>query len=480
LDIPAKVIRSILCDDLDEAEKLLKINNDGLEVISDLVAKAKKLPSPLKDFTAAPPPWVGINVSYTCGLRCSMCNAGFSDRSQLYPDYLHLDEEAFGSFQPWIESGNQVVFMGAGEPLESPNAIKYLAQIRDKETWLYSSGAPLNREKTKGLINAGLDFLMLSFEGASALGHGSGNASYVQKFWEKIQMIEDLKREAGSHTPKIILRISVDNHNLGQLDDLISKAFDIGIRETILFPSTPIREEQFQDSIFFGWEAAKKTVNQIMDRWNSQGMIITILRNSKKLEDSKDSCPYVDNWATLDGKKNTASLCCGPMDAPLGLNEVPFDVLWNSFPVRYFRYLHYASDSGDLPRVCQECPVTNLASFADRDKLKELTDKEETALLYRRTSSEKNNENFDIAKKGFLKIVSESKDKELSGKSWFHLGEIEIVEGNLDKAIFSMRNAVQNHFTHSKAFAYLYLLTALEKSPTAAKSRPLYELISPG
>ena len=60
--------------------------------------------------------------------------------------------------------------MGVGEPLESPNAIRYLAQIRDKETWLYSSGVPLNREKTRGLINAGLDYLMLSFEGSSALG----------------------------------------------------------------------------------------------------------------------------------------------------------------------------------------------------------------------------------------------------------------------------------------------------------------------
>jgi hypothetical protein len=404
LDIPATVIRSILCDDLDEAEKLLKINNVGLEVISDLVSKAKKLPSPLKDFTAAPPPWVGINVSYTCGLRCSMCNAGFSDRSQLYPDYLHLDEEAFESFQPWIESGNQVVFMGAGEPLESPNAIKYLAQIRDKETWLYSSGVPLNREKTKGLITAGLDYLMLSFEGASALGYGSGNASYVQKFWEKIQMVQDLKREVGSHTPEIILRISIDNDNLGQLDGLISKAFDMGIRETILFPTIPIREEHFQDSIFFGWGEAKKTVNQIMDRWNSQGMVTTILRNSKKLTDSMSACPYVDNWATLDGKRNTVSLCCGPMDAPLSLSEVSFETFWNSFPVRYFRYLHYASDSGDLPRVCQECPVTNLVSFADRDKLKELTDKGEAALLYRNASSEKKKKILISLKKVFQRL----------------------------------------------------------------------------
>jgi hypothetical protein len=192
------------------------------------------------------------------------------------------------------------------------------------------------------------------------------------------------------------------------------------------------------------------------------------------------TCPYVDNWATLDGKRNTVSLCCGPMDAPLSLSEVPFETFWNSFPVRYFRYLHYASDSGDLPRVCQECPVTNLVSFADRDKLKELTDKEETALLYRNASSEKNKENFDIAKKGFSKVIAESKDKELCGKSWFHLGEIEIVEGDLDRAIFSMRHAVQNCFTHSKAFAYLYLFAALGKLPMAPKSHAVFELISPG
>ena len=71
-------------------------------------------------------------------------------------------------------------------------------------------------------------------------------------------MVEDLKREMGSHTPKIILRISVDNHNLDRLEDLISNAFDIGIRETILFPTTPIREEQFQNSIFFDGKKLRK------------------------------------------------------------------------------------------------------------------------------------------------------------------------------------------------------------------------------
>ena len=55
-----------------------------------------------------------------------------------------------------------------------------------------------------------------------------------------------------------------------------------------------------------------------------------------------------------------------------------------------------------------------------------------------------------------------------------------IAEGDLDRVIFFMRHALQNCFTHSKAFAYLYLFAALDKLPTTAKSHAVFELISPG
>lgn len=476
MELHPEVIQSILCDHLREAEKLLKVNNAESEVFSNLIEKAKNLPRPLAQFTAASPSRIGINVSYTCSLRCGMCNTGFSDRNRLYPDYLHLDQKMFDSFQPWIDGGNRVFFNGAGEPLESPKAINFLEQIKDKETWLFTSGVPLNRKKIIDLINAELDCLMLSFEGASPLGHGGLNFGYSEKFWEKVQLIQKLKKEKRTEKPNIVLRISVDNHNLDQLDNLIAKAFDIGLREIILFPTTPIKEEQFYDSIFFKWKEAKAKVHQIMYRWNLLGMNITILENSEKIEDNMKVCPYVNNSVVLDGKRNTVSLCCGPMEVPLALNAVPFEVFWNSFPVRYFRYLHFASEANALPKVCQECPIINLAHFTDKSNLEESVDKEEVLLLYRRASFEKSKGNFDLAKKQFSQVINQSASKKLSGKSWFHIGEIEVNEGNFTNATFSMRKSVQNYYTHSKAFAYLYLLVAIKNLPLKATNSDVFEL----
>ena len=148
-----RILTAILTDRLDEARALLLHHRTGLESLAHLL---DRIPSPhtppLAGLEGNLPRVLQISVSYTCGIGCKMCYAGFADRTVLYEDYKYLDPVEFGKLGPWIESATHVVFIGAGETLDSPLIYDFISTLERKTTILYTSGVPLNREKARKLI----------------------------------------------------------------------------------------------------------------------------------------------------------------------------------------------------------------------------------------------------------------------------------------------------------------------------------------
>ena len=59
----------------------------------------------------------------------------------------------------------------------------------------------------------------------------------------------------------------------------------------------------------------------------------------------------------------------------------------------------------------------------------------------------------------YQKIVRVSRDPQLVGKSWFHLGELSLKNSRQDEGLERMKKAVQFCYDHALAFAFLALLT---------------------
>lgn len=464
-------INSILADDLNRAARLLKQLPEGFKWFSDLLNKVQSKGPPLKSLRAKVPKVIAFSPSFTCELRCKMCNTGFHDKSVLFEDHPYFLPEEFDKLTPWLDSASHIFFVGMGETLSSPYILEFLARLSNKNTRITTSGVPLNKKKVRSLIHANLKFLSLSFDGKTSLGHGSGKNSYAENFWEKVKMIRTIKKEMHNPLPELGLNITVNGENLCQLNEIFTKAYDLGIRTILLNPMTVFNEFLFNKSIFVDFEDSRKNLNKLMRQWNKKGLLTTVV-HGKTVRDSIQTCPYVDNWLNFSDKTNSPRICCGALEMPIDVSGLSKTQYWNSFPFRYFRFLHFCSGAKSLPIICQSCWVKDIKQYArECSSINKKNDNIKAYELYRKASRLKQDKHIVDATKFFLKVLTLNCDSTLIGKTYFHLGEIQLMGKNHSKSLSYMKLAVQYCFDHRMAFAYLYLLLKIVKEPKILNRR---------
>ena len=481
----AKVINSILMDDLKRAEMLIAKNPEGFEMLSNLLKKVKDKPFPLKEQIAREPKSLGILTSYTCGFRCEMCSSGFSDRTDLFDEYKYFLPEQFEKLSFWINSASHITFVGLGETFNSPYLNSFLKKIVNKHSTIYTNGIPLNRKKIQPLINNKLNCLLLSFDGKLSIGHGKGKEKYIQQFWEKVKLIQGVKKDFKSRLPVVKLTVVVARENIDNLDEIIENASKHGINHVMLSLMTPINEKMYHESVFVKYNESKRKINSILYRWNRKGVLVTVIGYRKKLWDSFKVCPFIDNWLHFHGRKNTLGVCCGSLEVPVYFSGTLKIDHWNSFPSRYLRYLHYCSNRKELPNACKNCRAVHFKKFSKRCAFlyNQSKNKKEVNYdpqsLYSSASMLKQNNQIGKVEKMYLEILKLKPDPELKGKIYFHLGEIQLQKKEFRQALCLMKLSVQHCFNHGMAFAYLYLLIMFFGKKKRAKRRRKFKIVVP-
>lgn len=482
----SKIINAVLMDDLKGAESLIAKKPEGFEMLSNLLKMVKNNPVPLKALTSQPPEFVIINAAYTCGLRCEMCNTGFHDRTILYDDYKYFLPEQFDKLSSWVSFASDINIIGLGETLNSPYINYFLKKITRKHSTIVTSGIPLNKKRVLSFIKNKLNVLILSFDGKLSIGHGKGEEKYIQKFWEKVNLIQKVKRDFNSTLPIVKLTIMVANENLDNIEEIIETASKNGITIITLSLMTPINKKMYGKSIFFNFEQSKRKINSIISKWNKKGLSISTLAFAKKLRDSRKVCPFIDNWFHFHGRSKTLGICCGWIGMPLYVSDLPQINHWNSFPFRYLRYLHFCSDHKELPIACRKCVSMNLREYSkrcgslyDHSESKKSSNRNHLT-LYTCASRFKQNNLNRRSEKIFLEALKLNPDYEFKGKVYFHLGEIELRRKKYRRALRFMKLSVQHCFEHAMAFAYLYLLLMLLVEKKKKKRRKKFKIVIPG
>lgn len=464
-------INSILTDDLNRTGRLLKQLPEGFKLFPDLFYRAADKGPLLKTLRAKVPKFIAFSPSFTCELRCKMCNTGFHDKSVLFEDHPYFLPEEFDKLSPWIDSSSHIFFVGMGETLSSPYILDFLSRLTNKNSRITTSGIPLNKKKIQSLIHADLKFLSLSFDGNTSLGHGSGKSSYAKKFWEKVKMVQTIKKEMNNPLPELGLNITVNGENLCQLGEVFTKAYALGIRTILLNPMTVSNEFLYNNSIFPDFEDSRKKLNKLMRQWNKKGLLTTVV-HGKTVRDSIQTCPYVDNWLNFSDKTNSPRICCGSLEMPVDVSGLSKTQYWNSFPFRYFRFLHFCSGAEALPITCQSCWVKDIKQYSrECSTINKKNDNIKAYKLYRKASRLKQDKRIVDATNFLLKILTLNCDSTLIGKTYFHLGEIQLLKKNYSKSLSYMKLAVQYCFEHRMAFAYLYLLLKIVKEPKIMNRR---------
>jgi MoaA/NifB/PqqE/SkfB family radical SAM enzyme len=451
-----KVLSAILVDDLKQAKALLKQDDGALSGISELLERTTDKPLPLSKLTAQPPEQIHTAVSYTCGIGCKMCGSGFHDKSSLFEDYKQLSPEQFDEVLPWIDAADLVVYVGQGETLDNPNIYDFIKKAEGRQSNLTTSGISLNNEKLKRLIQSSLQTINFSFDGLTAAGHGSGSEKYSQTVWKRIEMVQEVKKELGSETPNIMITMVLNKENVDQMEEMVDMALARGVfllQLDIMVPHNGLYEE----SIFTDFKYYQKKINDEIKKGNDKGLWVRI-GDDIEIKDSQP-CHFIDKMLIFNLDRYLPSVCCGPITMPLKIQGYSVDTYWNSFPFRYFRYMHGTKKSETLPVACDTCWAMNPLKFAEA--MQPQTDNFKARPLYLEAAELKKNNQWDNAEKNYKTIIQNSDNPVWKGKAYFHLAEREIHTQNYPKAYSLFKETIKHYFGHQLAFTYLYLLIML-------------------
>jgi len=179
-------------------------------------------------------------LTHRCPLHCVYC----SNPLELQNRANELTTETWSLvFKQAAELGVLQADLTGGEPLARTDILELVRGARDAGLYvnLITSGMPLDEARLAKLIDAGLDHLQLSFQGATQkiAAEISGTKSHPQK----LLVVEWLKRVRVALT----LNFVIHRNNIDQIDEMLALA-----------ESSSATRVEFANVQYYGWAFANR------------------------------------------------------------------------------------------------------------------------------------------------------------------------------------------------------------------------------
>lgn len=175
---------------------------------------------------------IDIEPTTSCNLRCPECPSGLRNFNR--PTGMLQDN----FFQKTIDSVSSYVsyltFYFQGEPYLNPSFLDMVKYANQKGIYTTTSTNAhyLNDEKSKQTIEAGLDRLIISLDGATQeVFEKYRVGGQIEKVIEGAKNIVNWKKELKSSTPHVIIQVIASAHNEHQIDAIKKLGKEIGVDE---------------------------------------------------------------------------------------------------------------------------------------------------------------------------------------------------------------------------------------------------------
>ncbi len=152
------------------------------------------------------PKRVFIEVTNACNLKCKMC-----DRKNLTRKIGFMDMGMFKSIveDEFIKGIPNIRLNNFGEPLLHPDLVEMTTYLKTRgyqKIGFATNGLLLNREKSEGFINGGLDYIIFSVEGTTQQTYEAIRiGGKFEKIRENIKLFHKLREESGGKKPEILM-----------------------------------------------------------------------------------------------------------------------------------------------------------------------------------------------------------------------------------------------------------------------------------
>jgi MoaA/NifB/PqqE/SkfB family radical SAM enzyme len=185
-----------------------------------------------------------------CNLRCVMCP--WREISENSSNQGLMSQEIWDAIRPHLPEVQSIDFTGGGEPLLQPNLAEWIAEAKDAgcETGFLSNGLLLKRTKLEQILDAGLDWICISMDGATVdLYEKIRVGSSFERVCENVSNIADLR---SAKTPKTMINFVLMDINIHQMEKIVRLAAQLGVDQVNFKQCDVIRGQAGKGHGLFG------------------------------------------------------------------------------------------------------------------------------------------------------------------------------------------------------------------------------------
>ena len=168
-----------------------------------------------------------VESAIACNLNCVMCP--WREITKNSENRGLMSSEVWNAIRPYLSEAKSIDFTGGGEPLLQPDLPVWIAEAKTAgcETGFLSNGLLLKREKLEQILNAGVDWICISMDGADAeMYERIRVGSNFKRVCENVANIAELR--TGS-LPKTMINFVLMDLNFHQVEDIVRLTAQLGV-----------------------------------------------------------------------------------------------------------------------------------------------------------------------------------------------------------------------------------------------------------
>ncbi len=294
-----------------------------------------------------------FELTNACNLNCVMCGRNSAD---FKPTMFDMD--VFRSFEPLMDTIEEVTLMGWGEPTIHPHFIEML-QIIDKHSarkYFCTNGMNLNKIKD-AVFDYKVDVFAVSLDGATDETNGRiRRGSKIDQITDDLKEIVQIKKERGLKYPWINFVFCAMRSNIRELPDLVRLAAEIGIEEVKVVYLTVFGEDLMNESLWGADDLVHEVFEEAIRVGDELGIVLKLPHyvGEDVAEDRFHKDCFVSWRDFFLGSDGYVRPCMStPVQFfPYDLNK-PFMEMWNA--PQYVNYRKIVNNQKEMDAPCKRC-----------------------------------------------------------------------------------------------------------------------------
>jgi MoaA/NifB/PqqE/SkfB family radical SAM enzyme len=267
-----------------------------------------------------------------------------------------------------------VILQGLGEPLLAPDLLPMVAEAADRgiEVGFNTNGTLLTRSRAEALVRAGLGWLYVSLDGATATTYEAirRGASFARVV-ANVRGLVDARRRSGASRPEVRLVFVAMRRNVHELPALVRLAADLGVDEVSVQNLSHSFDDVGDDPAYEGirtyaerealWASDDAPVGAMWAEAAAEAERLGLPLHLPKVEPrhapaaGEPGCdwPWTGTYVLHDGRVQPCCMVMGDDRAVLGaVGDSGFTEVWHGPAYREFRRRLL---DGPPPDVCVGC-----------------------------------------------------------------------------------------------------------------------------